>query len=92
MRLADIFKTPTIAKLLDLLLAKPGATYLQSHITERLGIDKATMRRAIERLRVLGLIHVDVDPAGVHLKAVTFNGDSKAGRALLKLHRTIRKI
>jgi len=92
MRLQDIFKTPTMAKLLDLLLAKPNATYLQSHMTGRLGIDKATMRRTIERLRLLDLIDIDVDPAGVHLKAVTFNGDSKAGRALLKLHRTIRKI
>jgi hypothetical protein len=41
---------------------------------------------------VLGLIDVDVDPAGVHIKAVTFNGDSEAGRALLSLHRRIRKI
>ena len=92
MKLQDIFKTPTIAKLLDLLLAKPNATYLQSHITGRLGIDKATMRRAIARLQRLGLVEVDVNPAGVGLKAVTFNGDSNAGRAFLNLHRKIRKI
>jgi DNA-binding MarR family transcriptional regulator len=92
MRLQDIFKTPTVARALDLLLAKPNGTYLQSHITERLGIDKATMRRTIARLQRLDLVVVDVDPAGVHLKAVTFNRDSKAGRALLNLHRRIRKI
>jgi predicted ArsR family transcriptional regulator len=81
MRLQDVFKTPSMVKVLDLLLAKPSATYLQSDITGRLGIDKATMRRAIERLQALDLINIDVDPAGVHIKAITFNGDSKAGRA-----------
>jgi len=92
MRLQDIFKTPTLAKVLDLLLAKPSATYLQSDITGRLGIDKATMRRTIARLQRLGLVTVEVNPAGVHLNAIMFNDESDAGRALLSLHRRIRKI
>jgi len=89
MRLQDIFKTPTIAKLLDLLLAKPNATYLQSHITGRLGIDKATMRRAIGRLRRLGLVEVHVNPAGVHLNAIMFNDETEQGQALLAFYRRI---
>lgn len=89
MRLQDVFRTPTIAKLLDLLLAKPNGTYLQSHITGRLGIDKATMRRAIARLQRLGLVAVDVNPAGVHLNAIMFNDESKQGKALLAFYRRI---
>jgi len=89
MRLQDIFKTPTIAKLLDLLLAKPNATYLQSHITGRLGIEKATMRRTIARLQRLGLVAVDVNPAGVHLNAIVFNHETEQGKALLALYRRI---
>jgi len=89
MRLQDIFRTPTMAKLLDLLLAKPNATYLQSHITGRLGIDKATMRRGIARLQRLGLVEVDINPAGVHLNAITFNDETKQGKALLTFYRRI---
>jgi hypothetical protein len=92
MKLQDIFRTPTIAKLLDLLLAKPNATYLQSHVIGRLGIEKATLRVAIARLQHLGLVAVDVNPAGVHLNAIMFNDESDAGRAFLNLHRKIRKI
>ena len=50
------------------------------------------MRGAIERLQRLGLVAVDVNPAGVRIKAITFNGDSDAGRALLNFHRRIREI
>jgi DNA-binding IclR family transcriptional regulator len=91
MRLEDIFRTPTAARLLDLLLAKPGATYLQSHITGRLGIEKATLRVTIARLQRLGLVAVDV-PGGIGIKAIEFNDETKQGKALLKLHRTLRKL
>ena len=89
MRLQDIFKTPSMVKVLDLLLAKPSATYLQSDITGRLGIDKATMRRAIGRLRRLGLVEVHVNPAGVHLNAIMFNDETEQGQALLAFYRRI---
>lgn len=89
MKLEHIFKTPTMAKVLDLLLRKPSGTYLQSDITGRLGIDKATMRRTIARLQRLGLIDVDVNPAGVHLNAITFNDETKQGKALLAFYRRI---
>jgi DNA-binding MarR family transcriptional regulator len=92
MRLQDIFKTPTLARALDLLLTNPTIHYSQGDLARRLNVDKATMRRAIERLQVLGLIDVDVDPAGVRIKAVTFNGDTDAGRALLNFHRRIKEI
>ena len=89
MRLQDIFKTPSMVKVLDLVLAKPSATYLQSHITGRLGIDKATMRRTIARLQRLGLVEVDVNPAGVHLNAIMFNDETEQGKALLVFYRRI---
>jgi DNA-binding MarR family transcriptional regulator len=89
MKFEDVFKTPTVARLLDLLLAKPNATYLQSHITGRLGIDKATMRRTIARLQRLGLVDVDVNPAGVHLNAIMFNDETKQGKAALTFYRRI---
>lgn len=89
MRLQDIFKTPSMVKVLDLLLAKPSATYLQSDITGRLGIDKATMRRAIEHLQKLGLVEVDMNPAGVGIKAITFNDETDQGKAFLAFYRRI---
>jgi DNA-binding MarR family transcriptional regulator len=92
MRLQDIFKTPTVAKALDLLLANPGLCYMQGDLKRRLDVDKATLRVTIARLQRLGLVAVDVNPAGVGIKVITFNGDSDAGRALLSLHRRIRKI
>jgi Mn-dependent DtxR family transcriptional regulator len=91
MRLQDVFKTPTMAKALDLLLANPGLCYMQGDLKHRLNVDKATLRRTIARLQRLGLVVVDV-PGGVGIKAITFNRESKAGRALLNLHRRIRKI
>ena len=90
-RLQDIFKTPTMAKALDLLLANPGLCYMQGDLKRRLNVDKATLRVTLARLQRLGLVVVDV-PGGVGIKAITFNGDSDAGRALLSLHRRIRKI
>jgi Mn-dependent DtxR family transcriptional regulator len=91
MRLQDIFKTPTMAKVLDLLLANPGLCYMQGDLKRRLNVDKATLRVTLARLQRLGLVVVDV-PGGVGIKAITFNGDSDAGRAFLSLHRKIRKI
>jgi len=78
-----------MARLLDLLLRKPSGTYLQSDITGRLGIDKATLRVTLARLQRLGLVAVDVNPAGVHLNAIMLNGETKQGRALLTFHRRI---
>ena len=84
MRLQDVFKTPTVAKALDLLLTNPGLCYMQSDLRHRLDVDKATLRVTIARLQRLGLVAVDV-PGGVGIKAITFNGDSDAGRAFLSL-------
>jgi DNA-binding MarR family transcriptional regulator len=92
MKLEHIFKTPTIAKVLDLLLANPNLHYLQSDLRCRLNIDKATMRRSIARLHALGLIDLDVDPGGVHLKSVRFNTESGVGRAFLTLHDSLSRI
>jgi Mn-dependent DtxR family transcriptional regulator len=91
MRLQDIFKTPTVAKALDLLLANPGLCYMQSDLKHRLNVDKATLRVTITRLQRLGLVAVDV-PGGIGIKAIEFNDETKQGKALLKLHRAIRKI
>ena len=89
MRLQDIFKTPTMAKALDLLLANPGLCYMQGDLKRRLNVDKATMRRAIGRLRRLGLVEVHVNPAGVHLNAIMFNDETEQGQALLAFYRRI---
>ena len=89
MKLEHIFKTPTMARVLDLLLAHPSLRYLQSHLRHRLNVDKATMRRTIARLQRLGLVAVDVNPAGVHLNAITFNDETKQGKALLAFYRRI---
>jgi len=70
----------------------PSLHYMQGDLARRLDVDKATMRAALARLQRLGLVAVDVNPAGVHLNAITFNDETKQGKALLKLHRTIRKI
>jgi DNA-binding MarR family transcriptional regulator len=89
MRLQDIFKTPTLAKALDLLLADPGLCYMQGDLKRRLNVDKATMRRAIARLQRLGLVTVDVNPAGVQLNAIMFNDETKQGKAALTFYRRI---
>jgi len=70
-------------------LANPGLCYMQGDLKRRLNVDKATMRHAIERLQVLGLIHVDVNPVGVRLKAIRFNDETEQGKALLGFHRRI---
>jgi DNA-binding MarR family transcriptional regulator len=92
MRLQDIFKTPTLAKVLDLLLTNPTLRYGQGDLARRLNVDKATMRRAIERLRMLGLIHVDVNPAGVGIKAIMFNDETEQGKAVLAFYRRIAAV
>jgi DNA-binding MarR family transcriptional regulator len=89
MRLQDIFKTPTLAKALDLLLANPATRYSQGDLARRLNVDKATMRRAIARLQRLGLVEVDVNPAGVGIKAIMFNDETEQGQALLAFYRRI---
>jgi len=78
-----------MVKVLDLLLRKPSGTYLQSDITGRLGIDKATLRVTLARLHSLGLVAVDVNPAGVHLNTIMFNRETAQGRALLAFYRRI---
>ena len=89
MRLQDIFKTPTVARALDLLLADPGLCYMQGDLARRLNVDKATMRRAIARLQRLGLVEVDVNPAGVGIKAITFDYETEQGKALLAFYQRI---
>jgi DNA-binding MarR family transcriptional regulator len=89
MRLQDIFRTPTMAKLLDLLLANPTLCYLQGDLARRLDIDKLTMRHTLGRLQRLGLVAVDVNPVGVRLNAIMFNDETKQGKALLAFYRRI---
>jgi len=92
MKLAEFFPTRTSLRLLDLLLKHPNHVASQGILANQLGVASITLRRTLKRLEAVGLVEVDVNPVGVGIKAITFNGDSKAGRALLKLHRTIRKI
>jgi DNA-binding MarR family transcriptional regulator len=89
MRLQDIFRTPTMAKLLDLLLANPTLCYLQGDLARRLNVDKATLRVALAPLQRLGLVAVDVNPVGVHLNAIMFNDETEQGKALLAFYRRI---
>jgi DNA-binding IclR family transcriptional regulator len=91
MKFQDVFKTPTMAKALDLLLANPGLCYMQGDLKRRLNVDKATLRVTLARLQRLGIVAVDV-PAGLGIKAIEFNDETKQGKALLKLYRAIRKI
>jgi DNA-binding MarR family transcriptional regulator len=89
MKLQDIFKTPTLARALDLLLAEPGLCYMQGDLARRLNVDRATLRVAIARLQRLGLVSVDVNPAGVGIKAIVFNDETVQGKALLAFYRRI---
>jgi len=89
MRLQDIFKTPTVARVLDFLLANPTTYYSQKHLVGALDVDKATIRRTIARLQRLGLVEVDLNPVGVRLKVVRFNDETEQGKALLGFHRRI---
>ena len=91
MKLEHVFKTATVAKVLDLLLANPGLCFMQGDLKRRLNVDKATLRVTLARLQRLGLVAVDV-PGGIGIKAIEFNDETKQGKALLKLHRTIRTI
>ena len=88
-RLQDIFKTPTVARALNLLLADPGLCYMQGDLKRRLNVDKATMRVALTRLQRLGLLEVDVNPVGVHLNAIMFNDETEQGQAVLAFYRRI---
>ena len=92
MKIADLFPTRTSLRLLDLLLKHPNYVASQGILADQLGVAPITLRRTLKRLEALGLVKVDANPAGVGIKAVTFNGDTDAGRALLSLHRKIRKI
>jgi len=91
MKLADIFKTATMARVLDLLLENPTLDYLQSDLRHRLNVDKATVRTVVARLQRLGLVAVDVNPAGVHLNAIMFNGETDQSKALLSFYRRIAR-
>jgi len=92
MKLAEFFPTRTSLRLLDLLLKHPNHVASQGILANQLGVAPITLRRTLKRLEALGLVEVDVNPVGVGIKAITFNGDSKAGRALVKLHRAIRRL
>jgi DNA-binding MarR family transcriptional regulator len=89
MKLEHIFKTPTVAKVPDLLLANPTLHYLQGDLARRLNVDKATARHTLARLESLGFVSVDVNPAGVGLKAIMFNRETEQGKALLAFYRRI---
>jgi hypothetical protein len=43
MKLEDVFRTRTAARLLDLLLASPDRVYTQAMLVSRLGLDKRTV-------------------------------------------------
>jgi DNA-binding MarR family transcriptional regulator len=92
MKIADLFPTRTSLRLLDLLLEHPNHVASQGILADQLGVAPITLRRTLKRLEALGLVKVDVNPVGVGIKVVTFNRDSKAGRALVKLHRVIRRL
>jgi DNA-binding IclR family transcriptional regulator len=92
MKIEDLFPTRTSLRLLDLLLKHPRGVASQGILANQLGVAPITLRRTLKRLEAVGLVEVDVNPVGVGIKAVTFNGDGDAGRALLSLHRRIRKI
>jgi DNA-binding IclR family transcriptional regulator len=92
MKLTELFPTRTSLRLLDLLLKHPRGVASQNILADQLGVAPITLRRTLKRLEALGLVNVDVNPVGVGIKAVTFNRDSKAGRALVKLHRAVRRL
>ena len=87
-RLQDVFKFPTAARLLDLLLANPGRYYSQGILKHTLNVDSATMRRAVARLERLGFVAVDVNPAGFGIKVIRLN-ETEQGKVFLDLYRRI---
>ena len=89
MKLADIFTTPTIATLLDLLLTHPRAVYTQTLLSRKLKRGVRAVRRAVSRLEALGLVAVDVNPVGVGIKAIMFNDETEQGQAVLAFYRRI---
>jgi DNA-binding MarR family transcriptional regulator len=89
MKLADIFTTPTIATLLDLLLTRPRAVYTQTLLSKELKRDVRAVRRAVSRLEALGLVEVGVNPVEVRIKVVKFNDETELGRAVLAFYRHI---
>jgi DNA-binding MarR family transcriptional regulator len=91
MKLEHVFKTATVAKVLDLLLANPTLHYMQGDLARRLNVDKATLRVAIARLQRLGFVSVDVNPVGVHLNAITFNDETEQGQAVLAFYQRIAR-
>jgi hypothetical protein len=50
MKLEDVFRTRTAARLLDLLLASPDRVYTQAMLVSRLGLDKRTVPKTTERI------------------------------------------
>ena len=78
-----------MANVLDLLLANPTLCYLQGDVARRLGVDKLTIRRTLARLQRLGVVAVDVNPAGVHLNAIMSNDETEQGKAVLAFYQRI---
>lgn len=89
MRLLDVFSSPSVIKLLEFLASNPSAVYSQGILVTRLKLDKATLRRAVKRLEVLGLVEVDVNPVDVGLNVVRFSDETELGKAVLTLHKRL---
>jgi predicted ArsR family transcriptional regulator len=89
MKIADLLPTRTSIRLLDLLLEHPHGVASQNILAMELGVAPITLRRTLKRLETLGLVEVDLNPSGVGIKAVTFNAESKQGKAVSAFHRRI---
>jgi DNA-binding Lrp family transcriptional regulator len=89
MKIADLLPTRTSIRLLDLLLKRPRYVASQNILADQLGVAPITLRRTLKRLERLGLVQVDVNAADIGLNAITFNGESKQGKAVSALYRRI---
>lgn len=89
MKIADLLPTRTSIRLLDLLLKYPHGIASQNILAKQLNVAPITLRRTLKRLETLGLIQVDLNPSGIGIKAVTFNAESKQGRAVSGFSRRI---
>lgn len=89
MKLRELLPTPTALRLVDFLLEHPHGTYMQGILVHKLDVTPATVRRALEHLAAVGVIHVHHPETG--MKAVSLNLVDEPGRALLSLHKRLRK-
>lgn len=89
MKIADLLPTRTSIRLLDLLLEHPSGIASQNMLAKELDVAPITLRRTLKRLERLGLVELAVDPAGVGIKAITFNPESAEGKAVSAFYRSI---